>query len=106
MALLPKLVLGTYGQVLRGGPFYESDGETLRDMSTLAVQIEMYPPKDSGPTETGVGTGTTGYIEYRIADGDFGSLGIWGWRLYAVDADENIPSARGRLRVVEPDEGA
>lgn len=95
-------VLGTYGQIIRVGPFLDTDGVTPRDMTTFAITSEFYPK--AGPLEAGgAGVGTVdGYVEYRIQVGDLGALGLWGARLFATDADERLASELLRIKVVPP----
>lgn len=99
---LPQHVLGSYGQVLRAGPFFLTDG-TPRNMSALTITCERFDRTGAAEGSPSPGSGTTdGYIEYRVAPGNFGSVGIWTYRLYADDADERIVSVLGQIRVVTP----
>lgn len=113
---LNKHVVGTYGQIIRSGPFLDTAGE-VRDMSAFVVTCELYPPPfipsilnpdaTPPPDEGGAGQGTAdGYLEYRIADGDFSFPGIWTARLFAEDADEKIVGELQTFKVIDTEEGA
>lgn len=107
-------VVGTYGQIIRSGPFTDAAGD-VRDMTGFTVTCELYPPLflpsilNPGATppadEGGAGQGTAdGYIEYRLTVDDFTFPGVWTARLFAADADERIVGELQTFKVVSSEE--
>lgn len=111
---LDKHVVGSFGQIIRAGPFLDTAG-AVRDMTGFAVTCELYAPnRQVGPSGAqaqipdagGSGLGTVdGFIEYRIQSTDFSASGIWKARLYAEDADERLTSELQTFIVVDEEEG-
>lgn len=89
-----EVVLGSFGQRFRSGPWRNAD-KTIRDMSGQAIVARLYQPHGLGPLPDRTGVGTPdGFIEYILASGDVNVLGEWGLRIYQSGVGENLPSVR------------
>lgn len=99
MAVTKTIPLGSYGFVIRAGPYKNEDG-TARDVSAMTATFDFYPPGVSTPTSRTGTSGADGYLRYATTASDFDELGRWIVRAYAVDANETLPSETGVFSVV------